>query len=398
MSFDFNTPISRKNTNAMSLLGYRDYLFTETDAFDSDYSDTDLIPMWIADMEFKSPPAVIDAIKERADHGIFGYSQIFDQEFKTIFLRWSEKRYDWHFNTEHLVFSAGVIPALFNLTKHCCAKDENVLIFTPSYAFFKLAADRGGNTLVTSDLRHVDGRYEIDFEDFEEKAKDPKTTLCIFCNPHNPTGRVWSVEELRRVGEIALENGLRILSDEIHCDLLRVGQTFTPLAKLFPDSDLIITCMAASKTFNMAGFMLAQTIIPEDSLRNTWLKSELPVQNPLSIVAVQAAYANGAEWLDALRSYLDGNFSFVASYLKKYLPEAKFRIAEATNLAWVNVEAYLPNEENLTLFFANKAGVLLEGGNMFVSNGDGYIRLNLACPRVQVEKCLERIAKVLLGH
>ncbi len=149
MNFDFDKPISRKNTNAMSLLGFRDYLFSETDLFDSDYPDDELIPMWIADMEFASPPAVIEAVKRRADHGIFGYSQVFDEGFKTTFLRWSEKRYGWKFDTDHLVFSAGVIPALFNLTKYCCALDEKVLIFTPSYAFFKLAANRSGNTLVT---------------------------------------------------------------------------------------------------------------------------------------------------------------------------------------------------------------------------------------------------------
>lgn len=379
----------------MSLLGYRNYLFSESDAFDSDYADEDLIPMWIADMEFQCPPPVIEAIKKRADHGIFGYSQVFGEEFRNTFLRWSEKRYNWSFNPDHMVFSAGVIPALFNLTKYCCAPDEKVLIFTPSYAFFKLAADRSGNTLVTSDLIDVNGRYEIDFEDFESKAQDPKTSLCIFCNPHNPTGRVWSEDELRRVGNIALANGLRIITDEIHCDLLRIGQTFTPLAKVFPETKRIITCMAASKTFNMAGFMMAQTIIPEDHLRNSWLKKELPLSNPLSIVAVQAAYAEGADWLDALRVYLDANFEFLAQYLKVNLPKAQFRIAEATYLAWVNLEAYFPNEENLTMFFANKAGVLLEGGTMFVSNSDGYVRLNLACPRIQLEQCLHRMKGVL---
>jgi len=396
MTFDFDTPISRKNTNAMSLLGYREYLFSGSEEFDSDYNEADLIPMWIADMEFECPPAVMAAIKDRANHGIFGYTQVFDRQYTKTFLNWCKRRYDWQFNGDHLVFSAGVIPALFSLVKYCCAPDEKVLIFTPSYAFFKLAADRGGNELVISELVETDGRYEINFNDFEAKAQDPKTTLCIFCNPHNPTGRVWTKEELQKVGDIALNNGLRLITDEIHCDLLRIGQEFTPMAKLFPNSDRIITCMAASKTFNLAGFMMAHVIIPEDELRSTWRKNELPLSNPISIAAVKAAYAVGAEWLDALRVYLDANFEFVQEFLKENLPKARFRISESTYLAWINVAAYLPNEENLTMYFANKAGVLLEGGNMFVNNSDGYIRLNLACPRLQVEKCLQRIADSLM--
>jgi len=243
MKYNFDEIIDRRNTNAMSLGGYRNYLFGGSDTFDSDYADEDLIPMWIADMEFASPPAVVQAVKERADHGVFGYSQIFDPEYKNAFLNWSKQYYKWWFELDHLVTSQGVIPALFALVKYICAPDEKVLIMTPSYAFFKLATEGGGFELVTSNLVYSEGEYTIDFEDFRRKAEDEKVTLTIFCNPHNPTGRIWTDDELCQFGEICLENNVMIISDEIHCDLLRTGKTFTPLARLFQESNQIITCL-----------------------------------------------------------------------------------------------------------------------------------------------------------
>ncbi len=395
MKYNFDEIIDRRHTNAMSLDGYRDYLFGGSDAFDSDYADEDLIPMWIADMEFKSPPAVIHAVSERAKHGIFGYSQIFDPAYKQAFLNWTKEHYNWKFEPDHLVTSHGVIPALFSLVKYICAPDEKVLIMTPSYAFFKLATEGSDRVLVTSDLKYSNGRYEIDFEDFRRKAEDEKVSLTIFCNPHNPTGRIWTHDELLQFGKICLENDVMIISDEIHCDLLRTGKNFTPLARLFPDSDQIITCMAPSKTFNMAGFMIANIIISNKAIRQLWQQKEIPIDNPLSIAAAQAAYTDGGDWLSELKKYVDGNFRFLKNYLSEHLPEAIFTIPDATYLAWVNVSHYLPGDENLTLFFANKAGVLLEGDTMFVSNGAGHIRLNLACPRARLQQGLNRIVKSL---
>jgi cystathionine beta-lyase len=270
-----------------------------------------------------------------------------------------------------------------------------VLITTPSYAFFKRAVDRSGVELITSDLLEKRGRYTLDFEDLERKAKDERTTLCIFCNPHNPTGRVWTPEELKRLGEICLSNGLWIISDEIHCDLLRHGQTHTPLAKVHPGTDRIVTCMAPSKTFNLAGLMFSNVIIPNDALRKLWQERHLQFENPLSLAAAKAAYAHGEPWLGQLRTYLDRNFEFTGNYLEQHLPRAVFRISEATYLAWVNVRAYLPASADLPAFFAHRAGVLLEGGDMFVANSDGYVRLNLACPRAVLEKGLSRLCAAL---
>lgn len=397
MKYDFDKIIDRRNTNAMSMEGFREYLFDENDELDFPCADDEFVSMWIADMEFASPPEISAALKRRIDHGIFGYSQIFDPKYKTSFLNWTTSRYDWSFNLEHLVTSKGVIPALFDLIEYICQPNEKVLIVTPSYAFFKHAVDHNDRTLVTSDLIYKDGHYFMDFDDLKNKAADPKVKLCIFCSPHNPTGRIWEDDELKKLGEICLENEVMIISDEIHCDLLRSGKKFTPLAKLFPTSDQIITCMAASKTFNLAGFMISNIIIPNDALREIWKEKQLPIDNPLSIVAAQTAYSEGQAWLSELIQYLDENFIFLQNYLTTYLPKIIFHIPGATYLAWVDVSAYFPKNENLTLFFANHAGVLLEGGNMFVDNSDGCIRLNLACPRSRLKEGLDRITKAIHG-
>lgn len=395
MKYDFDEIIDRKGTNAMNTEGFREYIFHAPASMRFPYTDDEFIRMWVADMEFATPPEIIEAIKERLDKRIFGYTKVFDPNYYLSFVNWTKLHYNWTFEKEQLVTSPGIIPALYELVEYICQPDEKILIFTPSYAFFKHAADYNHIELICSDLVNKQGYYTIDFDDLEKKVKDEKVSLCIFCNPHNPSGRVWAPEELKRFGEICLENNVWIISDEIHCDLLRNGEVHTPLAKLFPQTDRIITCMAPSKTFNMAGLMLSNVIIPNKELRDVWQARHYGFENPLSIVAAQAAYQYGSEWLKQLKIYLDDNFAFVKEYLDHHLPSAVFRIPEATYLAWVNISAYLPEEKNMPLYFANKAGVLLEGGNMFVANSDGYIRLNLACPRSTLEEGLKRICIAL---
>lgn len=395
MNYNFDKIINRQHTNALSLEGYKDYLFGDIDHLNLPYKAEDLVKMWVADMAFEVAPEILDALKKRVDHGILGYTMVFDNQYPDAFLNWTKSRYDWAFDKAHLRNSQGVIPALYALIDYICKPNKKVLIMTPSYAFFKHAADYNHVELVYSDLIYNDGNYTMDFEDIEQKTAAEDVALCIFCNPHNPTGRVWKTTELQRFGEICLANEVMIISDEIHCDILRKGQEFTPLAKLFPDSDQIITCMAPSKTFNLAGILFANVIIPNEALRAEWKKHHLGIENPLSLTAAQAAYEHGQNWLNELTIYLDNNFDFLQNYLEKHLPKAKFTIPEATYLAWVDVRAYFPKGENLTLFFAEKAGVLLEGGNMFVSNADGFIRLNLACPKVILEEGLERIVEAV---
>lgn len=391
MQYNFDQIIDRQHTNAMSVEGYDDYLFSEEPNLAIKHPKEELIRMWVADMEFAVAPEIIDAIRQRLEHPIFGYSGMFEESYLTAFQNWCKNRYDWSFDREQVVHSQGVVPALFALVEYLCQPEEKILFFTPSYAFFKHAADYNKVDLLTSDLIYKNGKYKIDFEDFRNKAARKEASLFILCSPHNPIGKIWTDEELKQIGEICLENEVTIIADEIHCDLLRKGKSFTPLAKLFPESDQIITCMSPSKTFNLAGFMFANIIIPNEDLRAKWNERNLPVVNPLSVVAAEAAYTKGSPWLKALTSYLDDNFVFLDHFLKEHLPKANFQIPDATYLAWVDVSAYFSKGENLTLFFANEAGVILEGGNMFVANAEGYIRLNLACSRVKLEEGLKRI-------
>lgn len=394
--YDFDKIINREGTNAMALTGYRGYLFDSKEDLSGKYSEKDFIPMWVADMEFAIAPEIIDAMKKRLDHPLLGYSMVANPSYPIAFQKWCKDRYNWTFDLEHLVYAKGVIPALFSLIGQICQPDEKVLIVTPSYAFFKHATDANGLELVCSELMEVNGVYQMNMVDIEKKVSDDKCSLAILCNPHNPTGRAWTEEELLAVGSVCLKNKVTIISDEIHCDLMRKEKTFTPMARLFPASDQIITCMAPSKTFNLAGNMFANIIIPNDGMRKAYKEKYLPVENPLSVVAAEAAYAKGHTWLVALIDYLDANFEYLKTQIELHLPKAKFNIPDSTYLAWVNVREYFSNNANLTLFFAKNAGVLLEGGDMFVSNAEGYIRLNLACPRKRLRVGVERIISAIL--
>ncbi len=397
--YNFDEIIDRKHSNALNTDGFRKYIFHADDSMSFPYSDEDLIRLWVADMDFATPEVVMDAIRERLDRRILGYTQLREEGYYDVFRTWCRERYDWDCPTDKLLLSQGVVPALFTLAKQLCHEGERVLFLTPSYGPFLYATLDAGREHVCSDLIERDSRYEIDFDDLERKASDPQTTLFILCHPHNPTGRVFGREELERIADIMQRHGLWVVSDEIHCDLLRLSQSHIPLAKVMPDYDRLITCMAPSKTFNVAGLMVSHVIIKSDTLRAQWKESNFNFTNPLSIAASQGAYERGAPWLDALRIYLDESFSLVADYLAEHLPEAKFSIPEATYLAWIDVRAYCDDNLNLPLFFANNAGVLLEGGDaMFVHQATGRIRLNIACPRAVVAEGLKRIVDALVRH
>ena len=396
--YNFDEIIDRRHTNAMNTDGFREYIFHADETMTFPYKDEEFIRMWVADMEFATPDVVIDAIRERLDKRIFGYSRVFEKGYYEAFSHWCQHRYGWSFPKKELVMSNGIIPALYELVEYITKADEKVLFLTPSYAYFKYAADFNHRECVCSNLINIDGYYTIDWADLEEKAADPKTPLMIFCNPHNPSGRVWSQEELQKIAEIAEKNQLWVISDEIHCDLLRTNQQHIPLGKVMTDYARLVTCMAPSKTFNMAGLMISNIMIRDERLRHVWLKRHYNFDNPLSIAAAQAAYEKGEPWLEELRVYLDENFRFTGEYFAEHLPLAKYRVSEATYLAWVDLNAYFSPEEDLSMFFAYKAGVLLEGGNMFVQNSDGFIRLNLACPKSVLEEGLRRICEAVNTH
>lgn len=390
MSWNFDRIIDRRNTQCLSIEACRGRM-------DIPYSDEEIVRMWVADMDFAAPDCVLQALHARVDHGIFGYTEMFGDALPHAFAAWCERMYGWRFPQEQLCTSHGIVPALFDLIRLRCKPGEKALFFTPSYGPFRRAAVDTGHEYVCSDLiRGEDGVFRIDFDDFAAKAADPAVTVCILCNPHNPTGRIWTDDELRHIGEICLENGLLILSDEIHCDLLRSGRTHTPLAKLFPDSERIVTCMAPSKTFNIAGLQFSTIVIPDPELRAAWKKTHTEGENPFSLTAAQAAYSDGGyAWLMALREYIDGNFAFTADYFAAHAPKVRFQIPESTYLAWVDVSAYTGPQTELRRLFAERAGVIVNDGSMFVQNAEGFLRLNLACPRAIVEKGLSRICRVL---
>lgn len=391
MTFDFDRIIPRTATNAVAEDGFETYLFGPDAGVTLPMPRGDLIQMWVADMQFAAPPAALDAMADRIAHPIFGYTMNMGDELYDAFHAWCIDRYGWRFDREALHTALGVIPALYALADYMCAPGDRILTLTPAYGYFRKAAQQTGHELVTSALLCRDGRYEIDFADIEAKVRDPRVTLFFLCHPHNPTGRLWSEAELRRLGELCFDNGVRIVSDEIHGDLLRYGRRHVPLASLFPDSTDIVTCMAVSKTFNLAGMMLATVVIPDPALHAIWRERHYPFVNPISLAAATGAYRDGGPWLDALRLYLDDNFHAVSAFFKEHLPRARFTIPEATYLAWIDLSAYFPPSINLTRFFVEKAGVVLEGGEMFVSGGSSHIRLNIACPRSVLGKAMHRL-------
>ena len=397
MKYNFDEVIDRRNTNSMKVSGFREYLYPDAkEEIKFNYPDEELVMMWIADMEFALPQVIIDKMKERLDHRIFGYSKVFDDGYYLAFKNWCENKFGWSCRPEQLFSSQGVIPALYELVELLCQEDEKALTLTPGYSFYEHATNRNNCGLVCSALiKESDGTFKIDFVDFEKKAQDPKVSVLLFSNPHNPNGIVWTEAELKQIVEIAQANDLWVISDEIHCNLLRCGKKHIPTAKVADGYDKIITCMSPSKTFNTAGLMMSNIVIQNEQFSEVYKKHHYPFENPISIAAVKAAYEYGDEWLDQLKVYLDDNFAYLKKFLAERLPKAIFTIPEATYLAWVDFSAYFEKDLDLTLWFANEAGVLLESSAHFIQDGDGFVRLNLACPRSTLVDCLKKIEKAI---
>lgn len=397
--YSFDEIIERRGTNALNTDGFRGYIFHAGPEKVFPFKDEEFVRMWVADMEFAVAPEIIEALHERVDRRIFGYTGVYDDEYYNAFSKWCADHYGWSFPKEQLCITPGIIPALYQLAETLCTKDEKVLINTPAYGYFAHAAEYAGVDILTSPLKKkADGTFELDFEDFERKCADPSCKLVFWCNPHNPTGRMWTEEELRRAGGIMAKYNLWIVSDEIHCDLIRCGRRHIPMASVMPDYPKLITCMAPSKTFNLAGLAFSNIIIRDEHLRMRFKDRDklFGMVNPMSLTAAKAAYEKGGAWHEELKAYLDENFAFVKAYLAEHLPKAVMYIPEATYLAWVDLGRCLPDVPDLPDFFANKAGVLLEGGNsLFVGNAAGYIRLNLAMPRSIIRTGLERIVNAI---
>ena len=400
--YDFDEIIDRQGTDALNTDGFRGYIFHAGPEKVFPYADDEFVRMWVADMEFGLAPEIADAMRARLDRRIFGYTGIYNDEYYQIFRKWCQDHYDWDFPREQLSVCPGIIPALYQLTESLCEKTDKVLINTPAYGFFLHAAEYNAVEPLYSPLKiDEEGRFSLDFEDFEAKCADPACKLIYWCNPHNPSGRVWTQEELEKVAQIVEKYDLWIISDEIHCDILRGGKQHIPMGKVMKDYQKLITCMAPTKTFNMAGLSFSNIIIRDKALRDEFRDRDKlsGMVNAMSFVAAKAAYTKGEPWRKEMLAYLDENFAFVKQFLAEELPEAVMQISEATYLAWVNMSKCLPDVEDLPGFFANEAGVLLEGGNaLFVDNAEGYIRLNLAMPRSIIKTGMERMRDAIRAH
>lgn len=356
--------------------------------------DEETIPLFTADMDLPIPQPVLDALHRTVDHRIFGYS-IFPDEYFEAVQHWFKKRHDWEFNREEIIYSPGTVHALNIAVRAFTNPGDGVIIQRPVYPPFTSAIQANGR-VVKNNALVVDneGYYSIDFEDFEEKAKDETTKLFILCNPHNPTGRVFNQEELRKLSEICAKNDVLIVADEIHGDLVRRNQTFIPIAKAADSTDHIVTFTAINKTFNVAGLHCTNVIITNPELRKTFssvMGMHLP--SPFTVSALIAAYNEGEDWLEQLKDYIDGTMEWTFKFLAEKMPKVKVRIPEGTYIMWMDFSGYGLTPEEVHDRIYNKANVLLEDGKMFGEEGLQYQRICIPSPRPIIKEAFERIAR-----
>ncbi len=388
MKYNFDEIIDRSNTNSVKwnfnkeLLGYED-----------------VIPMWIADMDFKTVPEVTEQIIKRANHGIYGYSERMDSYFDSV-INWMKKRHNLDVKREWICSTPGIVPGLNFMIKAFTKPGDKIIVQSPVYYPFYNAIKNSKCEIICNGLKFEDEKYSMDFEDLEEKIKDPKVKIMILCNPHNPIGRVWTKEELIKLGEICISNGVVVISDEIHSDLVYKDfkhTSFASISESFRDNS--ITCTAPSKTFNLAGLQVSNLIISNKDLRDKFQdfveKLGLKRMNLFGIIACEAAYNYGEQWLDELIEYLDENKKFVQNFINERIPKLKVIEAEGTYLLWVDCRALKMNGEQLKNFMLTKAGVAFDEGFIFGSAGEGFERINIACPRNILKKALERIEKAV---
>lgn len=360
-------------------------------------SSADVIPLWVADMDFKTAPCVISALENRVRHGVFGYVKV-GKEYYDALVAWFIRKHGWTINPERVIYTSGVVPAVSAIIKALAPADSGVIVQTPAYNCFFSSIRNNGCRLVENPLNRVeldDGfTYEIDFEDLERKASHPDNHLMILCNPHNPTGRVWTPDELRRIADICRRNNVRIVSDEIHCELTMPGYTYTPYAII--DGNAVVCC-SPSKAFNIAGLQIANIVCPDEIIQRLIDKAininEVCDVNPFGVVALQAAYKEGDGWLESLRNYLYENYCKLKEFFSIELPTLKVCNLEATYLAWIDITALGISSEDFEDYAMNNFKVWVNAGKMY--GLDGFIRINMACPRARLMEGLRRLKEAV---
>ena len=387
-TIDFNKIVDRKNTDCLK------YDFAARRG-----KPENILPLWVADMDFKVCDEIIEAIHKRTEHGIFGYTESKESYFEAL-QKWMKEKHNWNIKESWLVKTPGVVFALAMAVKAYTEPGDGVIIQQPVYyPFSEVINDNNrkiiDNTLVLGD----DGKYHIDFEDFERKASEENVKLFLLCNPHNPVGRVWSREELEKLGEICLRNNIIVVSDEIHEDFVFKGkhEVFANINEEL--KNITITCTAPSKTFNLAGLQVSNILIPNSNLKRKFIKqvnaagySQL---NTIGLIACEAAYKYGHKWHDELMKYLKGNIDFLRNYLKERIPQIKLIEPEGTYLVWIDFRDLGLTEEERENLIINKAGLWLDSGAMFGVCGEGFERINIACPRSVLEEALKKLEKAI---
>lgn len=387
MRYNFDEAPCRENTNCL-----------KWDKREEVFGKTDVIPMWIADMDFTTPTFIIKALRERLDHEILGYSYRPDSYFEA-FINWVSELHGWEISREWIEFSPGVVPALNLCTHAYTSPGDEIIIQPPVYPPFFGAVNDHGRKLVFNPLVDTEQGFRIDFEGLR-KVITPKTRMLILSNPHNPVGRVWTLEELTELAEICHDRRIVILSDEIHSDLVLPGARHIPLASVSQKAaSVTVTCMAPSKTFNLAGLSTSSMIISDPGLmekfRKTLVGLHLHLGNIFGNVASEAAYTHGREWLEQLMNYIEGNVDLVINFCRERLPVIRPVRPEATYMIWLDCRAMERNSQELNRFFVEEAGVGMNEGSRFGPGGEGFMRMNLACPKATVVSALEQIENAI---
>lgn len=376
---DFDTIVARRGTNSYK--------------WDS-APDDEVLPMWVADMDFRTAPPVVEALARRVGHGIFGYTKVPDTYYNAI-TNWFSRRHGWQTEKQWIVYTTGVVPALSALIKALTKPGDRVVVQTPVYNCFFSSIRNNGCEIVSNELIREGNTYRMDFDDLEHKVADPRVKLLLLCNPHNPVGRVWTKEELRRVGEICFRNGVFVVADEIHCELVAPGYAYTPFASLGTEhSNRSATCLSPSKAFNLAGLQIANIVVADDEIRRRVDRAininEVCDVNPFGVEALIAAYQEGEEWLDELNAYIHANYLYMKDFCESRLALFPLAVLEGTYLVWMDCSVLHRKSEELEHLLVTNNGLWLNAGTMYGANGEGFMRWNIACPRSLLIEGLER--------
>ena len=384
MKYNFDEIIPRRGTNSYK--------------WDS-AGDADVLPMWVADMDFRTAPPVVEALRKRVEHGIFGYVRVPDAYYAAV-TNWFARRHDWQIEKEWIIYTTGVVPALSAVIKALTTPGDKVMVQTPVYNCFFSSIRNNGCGMIANPLIYRNGTYQIDFADLEQKAADPSVKVLLLCNPHNPAGRVWTKQELTRIGDICIRNNVWVVADEIHCELVFPGHTYIPFASISQEFLMhSVTCTSPSKAFNLAGLQIANIISADTDIRTKIDKAininEVCDVNPFGVEALMAAYNDGEEWLEELKQYLFANYNYLRVYFEEYLPEFPVATLEGTYLVWADCSVLNQSSDETVKTLLEKEKLWVNEGSLYGEAGEGFIRINIACPRQQLIEGLNRLRRAL---